>query len=256
LNNSKPGYTSYDLDAGEVKKIKSDIAETQDIRKVSFSGGEPLLYLEAIAEIVSASRTLVRKDPVLFAITTNGSLIKRFADKIFPLGIDFCTLSFDSAHEKFLSRNFFEDCIDQAKTLFKKVEITFVYNTLQEMEIIKEIALRKSVRVTFNKQIRSGRSKIEENSENSNSFVCPNMSRDNFLKVTYVPKNGYSICCGPVVFDKLAPEDFTFTNDISRITESGLYRFLSQMSQGHFKFTSDIDCNNCRNLLKEHKPTY
>ncbi len=75
----------------EIEKILR-IARELDIRKVKFTGGEPL-FREDIVEIVERSAPLMDKD---VSLTTNGTLLSKYAYDLKEAGLDRVNVSLDT----------------------------------------------------------------------------------------------------------------------------------------------------------------
>lgn len=80
------------LDAGTITNMIGVLAE-MGIRKVRFTGGEPLLHPE-IVELVRRAKTTPSIDTV--KLTTNGLLLDRYLDELADAGLDGVNLSLDS----------------------------------------------------------------------------------------------------------------------------------------------------------------
>jgi len=254
LNSSKPGNKNYDISQEEVLKLLADIKANENIRYVSFSGGEPLLYLDFIKTIISGCRELKGRD-IYFSVTSNGSLIKKFSDCIRNLKINFCTLSYDASHQKFIDIEEFRTCVLEAKEVFDQVELNVAYKNLEEISLVKDLAFTLHVKVNLNQQIASGRGASTANAlvtEKSN-IVCPSMEREDSLKITYLPKVGYSVCCGPILFDGLAPREFVATDQLSNISNTSLYKLMNQLAKSSEDLISDVSCNKCRTYFLKNK---
>ncbi len=95
----------------EIEKILR-IARELDIRKVKFTGGEPL-FREDIVEIVQRSAPLMDKD---VSLTTNGTLLSKYAYDLKEVGLDRVNVSLDTLnpekYAKITRKNMLNDVID------------------------------------------------------------------------------------------------------------------------------------------------
>jgi len=96
LNSSKPGLRDFDISEAEINSLLQEVIDSENVKYVTFSGGEPLLYIDKIKHIVL---TLRNKRPELkFSLTTNGALIEKNSKTLELLKIEYCMLSFDQEH--------------------------------------------------------------------------------------------------------------------------------------------------------------
>ncbi len=88
------------------------VARELGIRKVKFTGGEPL-YREDIVEIVSRSSPLMDKD---ISLTTNGTLLGKYAHDLKDAGLDRVNISLDTLdrekYRKITGLAMLEDVLD------------------------------------------------------------------------------------------------------------------------------------------------
>ena len=80
-----------EMSPGEIERILR-IARSLDIRKVKFTGGEPLMR-EDIVEIVERSAPLMDRD---VSLTTNGTLLRRYAEELKEAGLMRVNISLDT----------------------------------------------------------------------------------------------------------------------------------------------------------------
>ena len=126
------------------------------IKKIRLTGGEPLLR-KNICELVTAIKKIPEIEKVV--LTTNGVLLKDFAQSLTAAGIDGINLSLDTLGEKIFAeltrRNFFEKVLDGLKILLEKnlpVKINCVsLRGVNDGEILKLVELAKNnpVKVRF-----------------------------------------------------------------------------------------------------------
>ena len=82
---------SEEMTAEEIFRI-AQVAREIGIRKIRLSGGEPLIRPD-IVEIVEKISTLGFKD---VSITTNGTLMERYAEKLVKAGLNRVNVSLDT----------------------------------------------------------------------------------------------------------------------------------------------------------------
>lgn len=257
LNNSFPGRRDSDLSGKEIMTIVSSVSSNNNIKSISFSGGEPLLYIKEIDEIIKAIR-LVRPD-FKFSITTNGSLIKKNYNAIRDLKIDYCLLSYDKEHEDFFKVKDFKTALGLAKSLFQSIEINMTYENEPQISLLKEYLLTENIKVNFNKKVISGRNHSPRNDQDSinselrtfSPLTCPNLkTNQRYGKVTYIPKKGYSTCCGPVLFDNLISTHTSCFEDLNRLNDNLLNKLLLKFQSSELSLSSDLACHNCASIFK------
>jgi len=88
------------LSAGNMERVAQFISEIENDVTVQFMGGEPLLYLDQMAEFITFSLSLRKGHKTDFAIQTNGLLLgnKGTRDRLKDCGIGF-GISFDGPGE-------------------------------------------------------------------------------------------------------------------------------------------------------------
>lgn len=111
--------TTNEMTSDEIYKI-CKIAKDIGVRKIRLSGGEPLLRND-IVEIISKIASLEFND---ISITTNGTLLEKYAHKLKKAGLDRVNVSLDSLNPetyKFITK---KDYLDDAKKgILKSVEV-------------------------------------------------------------------------------------------------------------------------------------
>ncbi len=112
----------------EIERILK-IARSLDIRKVKFTGGEPLMR-DDIVEIIARAAPLMDKD---VSLTTNGTMLKKYASSLKDAGLKRVNISLDTLSEekyrKITGFNYLRDVIDgiyEAKNYFHPVKLNFV----------------------------------------------------------------------------------------------------------------------------------
>lgn len=95
----------------EIRKIL-EIARRLDIRKVKFTGGEPLIRSD-IVEIVRLARPLMDRD---ISMTTNGTMLSKYAQELKKAGLNRINISLDTLvpekYKKITGKELLNDVID------------------------------------------------------------------------------------------------------------------------------------------------
>jgi cyclic pyranopterin phosphate synthase len=98
------------------------IAKSIGIKKIRFSGGEPLIRKD-IVEIIKKTALLDFKD---ISITTNGILLEKYAEELFKAGLNRINISFDTldpeTYKTITSKNYLNEA---KKGILKAVEVGF-----------------------------------------------------------------------------------------------------------------------------------
>lgn len=254
LNDSGPGIRKVDFSKKDAESILSSLREHQNISSIGFSGGEPLLYIEQIEALLRDIADFRPLETLSISITSNGSLISKYADQIKKLKIDKILLSYDRFHSEFLSEREFEDVVKLSKTLFKNVEINFVMETDQDLDLIRNTALGNDVKIQVSKPVKSGRYNLQQEQTKTIQFrqlKCPNMRDLNLNMISYFPNKGYSICCGPLIFGHHGAEDSIAFESIKDVLNSEMFKVLKKAQNVYLKMNADLDCDSCTNIFKK-----
>lgn len=131
----------------EINRLLKIFIEQAGIRKIRFTGGEPLLRND-LDEIFQNIPTWKKNYDMIFALSTNGSLLKDKAKFLKNSGIDYINISLDSlkkdSFKKITGRNNLEKVIsgieESILTGFKLVKVNFVLMYgINEDEVISVI---------------------------------------------------------------------------------------------------------------------
>lgn len=99
-----------EMTASEIFEILK-IAKSLGIKKIRFSGGEPLIRND-IVEIVKKANSLNFKD---ISITTNGILLNKYAKDLFDAGLNRVNISFDTLDEGTYKKITTKNYLNEAK---------------------------------------------------------------------------------------------------------------------------------------------
>jgi cyclic pyranopterin phosphate synthase len=125
---------SYEMTADEIYKV-AKIAADIGVRKIRLSGGEPLIR-DDIVEIVSKISSIGFKD---IALTTNGTLLGKYAHELKQAGLNRVNVSFDTLNPetyRFITRR---DYIEKAKEGIIKASEAGLYPVKVNMVVMKGI---------------------------------------------------------------------------------------------------------------------
>lgn len=253
LNNSGPGNYSSDFSQEDHEILKSEIATNIPIKTIAFSGGEPLLYLEQIESIIKSISTNFPQRQIQYSITTNGSLLKNYFERIKALNITRCVISFDIFHNEFQSIERFEETIHISRSLFEETCINLVIEDDSDIELVKNIAVKLDVKIQISRPVKSGRYDKSENKQEGLNFKklsCPNIQADKKLKISYYPNRGFSICCGPIVFSSSKFDEYFVFSSIREVLESCVYKTLLKTSETYIKDSFATSCKSCTEIFK------
>lgn len=248
LNNSAPGNVSYDLKNEHFGQLVNDIESEKKIKLISFSGGEPLLYIDNISELIGKIRSL--RPDIQFSITTNGFLLKKYALILSDLKINHCVLSFDKEHNEYFNIHEFKKHLILSKSIFGSISVNMTHSQSDFSSELYDFLLEENTKVNFNEKIYSGRNKTNKIATlDWGKISCPNLDFE-YIKLTYAFGLGYTLCCGPILFDKILDSSIVFFKDFSKIKNNILFRFFEKAKNVDFLITKNNSCNSCKSLLK------
>jgi MoaA/NifB/PqqE/SkfB family radical SAM enzyme len=199
-------------------------------KKLLFTGGEPLIYINLINEIINchpdSSSTEVQ-------ITTNGLLLRNGnIDQVLKsiIKVDSLQLSFDIYHGSSLK----EADILEIKKYCEDNKIRFNISTcissLKQMLEIEKISQRVDAEITYQKVQASGRAKVE-----NVEFEYPSFEEEVFSKrcpaldqVSYICEKGFSTCCSNLIFNNDAI--FSYNENLTSYLQSTFYKRLNKMT--------------------------
>jgi MoaA/NifB/PqqE/SkfB family radical SAM enzyme len=212
INDSKPKNNKLDLTEAEILTISEIVNRDNRINAISFNGGEPLIYHE---EIIKFKNNVKRN--ISWNITTNGSLTLLNKKNITFLEKFNVILSYDKFHNKFLSLEKFKEVVELLYNNTESLKINFVYEDPTELELIYDTVGSKCIEIIPTSLIKGGRaSKYKDNLSFESNFNCPNIKKDE-IKITYIAQNGFTPCCGPLLFDKYVNEESFFTKNTNEL---------------------------------------
>lgn len=121
------------LSTGEIIRLSNILVKNLEVKKIRFTGGEPLLRKDILTILKNISE-LKKEYPLTLGITTNGTELHDKLEALKENGIDNLNISLDSLQEqKFIAitgKNYFQQiltAIHRAEKLhFKKVKVNAV----------------------------------------------------------------------------------------------------------------------------------
>lgn len=122
----------YEMTSSEMERI-AIIAKNLGIKKIRLSGGEPLIRKD-IVDIVSKISSLGFKD---VSLTTNGTLLEDYSQKLKEAGLDRVNVSFDTLNPntyRFITKS---NYLDQVKKGIKKAVEVGLYPVKINMVIMR-----------------------------------------------------------------------------------------------------------------------
>lgn len=230
LNSSGPNAERWMLSDKDIGEIANEVNTDISINCIHFSGGEPTLFLNQIAQLQSRVTREIK-----YSITTNGSFWENPEKVTSKIKIDDVVLSFDRFRAPFIRK---EQIVELASWLNARgyhVTINYLVTKVEDLLSIADFEI-EGVKVLINGAIKSGRfssNKGEDNYKDSNwtNRTCPSVSTSIDLrgaeKINFLPQHGYTPCCGPLVFDQLADKSFTATSSIENYQQNLLRKVLA-----------------------------
>lgn len=254
LNSSYPGNRTSEFNESDFTLVSKSIETTPNIGSISFTGGEPLLYIEWIERICafadSISGRKIRK-----TLTTNASLASSLKPRLAKLNLDGVLVSFDTPHKKFIGNEEISNQIDALKDICPLVEITSTFHHRTELQELTHLALAKNVRLLSNASIKGGRNLESHPITNligdgkKTKVECPNIDlQNNSLKIYYVPRKGFSFCCGPAIFQDTELSSQLFSKNISQTTMNSEFKTQCALTRNEVDSPGNNDCERCLNL--------
>ena len=254
----------------EVQSVAEFINHDQSVIAVNFSGGEPTLQVDLISEF---QRLLNR--PVHFTVTSNGWLGKRVASFLERVKVNEFTLSFDKWHSPFVNVQTLVDFVAVAIKNHIPVELNVVFESVEELAIAEKL-VEAGGRLNATHLIPCGRAVDLETSKlitaGATHDTCPSIDlsvrKRQAKKITYFPGRGFSICCGPLAFDRLQKSEALFASSPQGAESTSI---ATRFEKGSFKVQASaiglkLDginfgtrCDACKfiygNRLERHLPS-
>jgi GTP 3',8-cyclase len=125
---------NYEMTPGEIERI-AGVAKEIGIKKIRLSGGEPLIRSDII-DIVQRISSIGFQD---VSLTTNGTLLGKYAKKLVDAGLNRVNVSFDTLDRdtyRFITK---KDYLNQAKDGIKKASEAGLYPVKVNMVVMKNI---------------------------------------------------------------------------------------------------------------------
>jgi organic radical activating enzyme len=259
LNSSGPNSKRFRLTDVEIDLLIQTIEKNESISCVHFSGGEPSLAIEKIKKI---QESVVRN--VKYSMTTNGWFGNHPATIFDKIALDEIVLSYDKYHSPFIDISTLQNLCRDALSRNISVIINFGYESIEDFSAAQELLIHPSIHLKPATIIVSGRQASDTSKfvdKRSCLTSCPSLiSRDNTIeKIHYLPGQGFTSCCGPLVFDGLASDQFTFSDSLN---ESPLTKqlkcgsFVDQYLAHNFDFEGSYShqCEVCSTLYGRVAP--
>ena len=233
LNSSGPQATRWMSTNDSITGLADEINRSLEIRILHFSGGEPTLFLAQIRQLLS-----IVTRPIRVAFTTNAWFVDRSIHFLDDLPLTAVVISYDRYHAPFISLKKILPLIEHFRSRNIDVSFNSVFSDISELaELVPVQAL--GIPVHTSRVIKSGRAQWEAGWYDANSIkeTCPSLSPaqrrvPELAKTIYMPQSGFTPCCGPLVFDELAPSAYTFTAKLSDYPSNPL---LKDLSRGTFE---------------------
>ncbi|MBI4667644.1 MAG: radical SAM protein [Elusimicrobia bacterium] len=232
LNSSGPADSKFRLSKKEFDELVPLVNQNKKyfpINIVHFSGGEPTLHVELIQQFQSR---ITR--PVHYAITTNAWFGKEPDKMLDAIHLDKIVVSYDKYHRPFIDKSTVKSAIEAAIKRKIPVILNFVYSELSDLaeagDVLAEGCVFKPSRL-----IQCG--KMRKLPEETQKFIlkdaletrCPSLvdRKSGEEKVMYIPGKGFTPCCGPLVFDQLANEEFIFSRNADDYQKNTLRQIMT-----------------------------
>ncbi len=249
LNSSGPQITESPLSDLEIQHIAKTIQTHPNIQSINFTGGEPSLFIPTLKKIQNQIKRTIN-----YCITTNGWLGENVQNLFNSVKINEIILSYDQWHAPFIRVSTLVKLIRCALSNQIPVLLNFVFNDLSELVLAKPL-VDAGAQLQCTKLIKSGRAQFIQQDyfydHHAYTGTCSSLeaqqSRNHLHKIVYHPKRGFSICCGPLVFDEKYAQDVCFKN-IQDLKNSIFYKRMSS-------YTLEEQCNLTQKTLSNFSYT-
>jgi hypothetical protein len=228
LNSSGPKAKRWYPTDDSLDVLASEINGAPQIEMLNFTGGEPSLFLPQIRKLLER---IHRK--IAMVITTNGWFADRSVSYLDELPLQAVVISHDRFHTPFISLEKLVPLVRHYQARGINVSFNFVFDDIQELAYLSKIQ-ELGVTVHTSKLIDSGRGSAESAWKDTSVIhqTCPSLVPDqrrtpDLEKVIYISQEGFTACCGPLVFDELTPQGFAFSPSMSEYSEQPLIKAIS-----------------------------
>ena len=266
INSSGPKATRWNLDSEAVEALAEEINATPEVKAVHFTGGEPSLRLPQIRKLQSSLRHVKS-----YAMTSNGWFVDRSIGLLDEFKLNELTLSYDKFHRPFIEGTKLLPLIRHAQASGTQVTLNFVFEDLADLAEAEPF-METGATILTSRMVSAGRAE-ELGADWSDSRAidrsCPSMDpdqrrRDDIEKIVHIPGRGFTPCCGPLAFDDLAEESFTFSKKLANYEANPL---RTELGKGSFRAQAkdlgiDLEgtklrsaCDACRLLYGTHGAT-
>lgn len=231
ITSSSPRNKRWQLTPAEIGALCELVDRREDIVCLHFSGGEPTVSLDQIAIIKSKLKRNVE-----MAITTNGSLPPAKWNQLADIGFKYISISFDTFHKTYISLDRLLEFAEYFTALGSEINFNVVFSKPKDLLAAAPIK-EKGFSVNFNKLIHGGNA-IQLNPEIMVEEVirqnCPSLHNKTATssgaeKIVYLPGEGFTWCCGPLAFNKKAPD--SILSPSFNLAGNRLYQSLKQSKE-------------------------
>ena len=203
MNNSGPDRIGSELTLEEKNQIILDLQKFAP-PKLTFTGGEPTLYIDLVNELTESHPDLSNCQ---VWITTNGKFARSPELALGTLKkfhkLDLVQMSLDIFHGNIRNKSKVENLNRACEELHIPLVLTMAISNPMEIAIAKTYTDSLNIKINFQKVGAVGRArengiefKYEKFEPEVLSKKCPNNG-----SVAYIAGKGYSSCCSALVFD-------------------------------------------------------
>ena len=248
INSSGPNAKSIVHTPQDIETLISTIHSTPSIKILHFSGGEPTLQLDLIAQI----QNRIKNIDLRYAMTTNGSFALKTDVKFRILNemkFHEMIFSYDKHHAPFIKKENLCSLLQELKSYPIQTAVNLVYRKIEEIAEGKEF-VDLGIPVHPTRLVTGGRESAQKNLNSSAADresdlfdplalqrSCPSFSdehrRNSLEKVVYIAGRGFTPCCGPIAFDRLREDAFVYSSQFESYASIPLYQ---ELRTGNFDF--------------------
>lgn len=254
LVSAGPHANRWILSDRDIDQIAAVVDATPQVLTVHFTGGEPTLFRDLIARLQKRITRNVR-----YGMTTNGTLGEGLTEFLGTVALSEITLSYDRFRETQVKKDTLLAFVKAATTRGIPVTVNCVFDSLSDLGA-PQFLVQAGATLATAKLVRAGRAetlpknggclrKQDTLSGTCPSLIDPEARAEAYETVIFFPGEGFTNCCGPLVFANTVDRDRLFARDLATLATSPLRQFLDRTSFADAlhtrKLTSKSPCTRC-----------
>ena len=236
VSNSSSKANQFLIDDTDIELVTTQINTNNGVKEVHFTGGEPSLFVELMQKIQNGVKRKVH-----WGMTTNGWFGKNAANHLRDIHLDEMAISYDKFHKEFIDHEIIDDLIKYTHDNSIRVKINSVYESISDISITNDINHNDAEPVPTNMLYAGRANQISHNPQNILPKVnpldstCPSLNNEISKDLIYMPGEGFTVCCGSLLFDNLQDESFLFTKNVGEKNQ-----MQDLLTKGNFKHQLEL----------------